>query len=90
MSKEDREDHSILYQRAREEWDERLGSVIKQAHNWKLFAFFSLMVSAISVGGVSYIGAQSKIQPYVIGVKNGEEVIGVASVNTLPNAQLNA
>ncbi|WP_299697694.1 type IV secretion system protein, partial [uncultured Vibrio sp.] len=26
----------------------------------------------------------------VIGVKNGEEVIGVASVNTLPNAQLNA
>lgn len=33
-------DYSILYQRAREEWDERLGSIVKQAHNWKMCAFF--------------------------------------------------
>ncbi|MEZ8995915.1 VirB8/TrbF family protein [Vibrio sp. 10N.222.54.A1] len=86
----DENDYSILYQRAREEWDERLGCVVKQAHTWKLLAFLSLMVSAIAVAGASYIGAQSKIKPYVIGVKNGEEMVGVASVNSLPDSQLNA
>ncbi len=83
-------DYSILYQRAREEWDERLGSVVKQAHNWKRCAFLSMMVSAIAVGSAGYIGAQSKIEPYVIGVKNGEEVIGVAGVSKLPPSQLEA
>nr|WP_238842331.1 VirB8/TrbF family protein [Vibrio parahaemolyticus]BAX56936.1 conjugative transfer protein TrbF [Vibrio parahaemolyticus] len=63
-----------MYQRAREEWDERLGSIVKQAHNWKMCAFFSMFVAAIAVGSTGYIGAQSKIEPYVIGVKNGEEV----------------
>ncbi|MEF1245577.1 type IV secretion system protein, partial [Vibrio campbellii] len=33
---------------------------------------------------------QSKIEPYVIGVKNGEEVVGVASVQKLPTSQLEA
>ncbi|HBC3902263.1 VirB8/TrbF family protein [Vibrio harveyi] len=83
-------DYSILYQRARDEWDERLGSIVKQAHNWKMCAFFSMFVSAIAVGSAGYIGAQSKIEPYVIGVKNGEEVIGVASVSKLPTSQLEA
>lgn len=83
-------DYSILYQRARDEWDERLGSIVKQAHNWKMCAFFSMFVSAVAVGSAGYIGAQSKIEPYVIGVKNGEEVIGVASVSKLPSSQLEA
>ncbi|MFW0917591.1 VirB8/TrbF family protein, partial [Vibrio parahaemolyticus] len=79
-------DYSILYQRAREEWDERLGSIVKQAHNWKMCAFFSMFIAAIAVGSTGYIGAQSKIEPYVIGVKNGEEVVGVASVQKLPTS----
>lgn len=83
-------DYSILYQRAREEWDERLGSVVKQAHDWKMCAFFSMFIAAIAVGSTGYIGAQSKIEPYVIGVKNGEEVVGVASVQKLPTSQLEA
>ncbi|GAM65487.1 conjugative transfer protein trbF [Vibrio ishigakensis] len=83
-------DYSILYQRAREEWDERLGSVVQQAHNWKIFAFCSLIVAALAVAGAGYIGAQSKIEPFVIGIKNGDEIIGVASVNELPTKQLDA
>ncbi|GAL15782.1 IncP-type conjugative transfer protein TrbF [Vibrio astriarenae] len=47
-------------------------------------------MSAVAVAGVSYIGAQSKIKPYVIGVKNGEELVGVAPVSALPDAQLDA
>lgn len=86
----EKNDYSILYQRAREEWDERIGSAVKEAHAWKMFAFLALLVSALAVGGVGYIGAQSKIKPYVIGVKNDEEIIGVASVEKLPTSQLDA
>ncbi|MDN4727965.1 VirB8/TrbF family protein [Vibrio parahaemolyticus] len=49
-----------------------------------------MFVAAIAVGSTGYIGAQSKIEPYVIGVKNGEEVVGVASVQKLPTSQLEA
>ncbi|MDN4712516.1 VirB8/TrbF family protein [Vibrio parahaemolyticus] len=52
--------------------------------------FFSMFIAAIAVGSTGYIGAQSKIEPYVIGVKNGEEVVGVASVQKLPTSQLEA
>lgn len=86
----DKGDLSILYQRAREEWDERLGSVVKQAHLWKLMCFFSMLITTMAVGGVIYIGSQSKIEPYVVGVKNGEEVIGVAQIKKLPDSQFEA
>lgn len=80
---------SILYQRARDEWDERLGSVVKNADIWKLIAFLSLTIATLSVAGIIYIGSQSKIIPYAIAIKNNE-TIGVAAINKLPDNQLHA
>lgn len=54
------------YLAARREWDERYGDAIARAYSWRLAAFGALLVAAIAVLGVVYIGSQPKIKPYVV------------------------
>jgi type IV secretory pathway TrbF-like protein len=61
------------YVEGRREWNERYGDYIKQAHNWRIVAFGSGATALVAVLGVVYIGAQSKVVPYVVEVdKLGE------------------
>lgn len=39
-----------------------------QVANWRMFAFFCLFLAAVAIGGVVYIGAQSKIIPMLVEV----------------------
>ncbi|WP_436883108.1 VirB8/TrbF family protein [Enterobacter asburiae] len=57
---------SLMALRARQEWDERIGSAVSAAKNWRMATFFSLFISSCSVFGVIYIGSQSKIEPYAL------------------------
>lgn len=67
------------YLDARREWNERYGSYIAQARNWRFVAVISAMTALAAVGGVVYIGAQSKIIPYIVEVdKHGEAKYGGA------------
>lgn len=54
------------YLNARREWDERYGDLIARARNWRIVAMLSLAVAGIACAGIAYIGAQSKIQPFVV------------------------
>lgn len=54
------------YLNARREWDERMGDALARARNWRYAAFGALAIAALAVAGVDYIGAQSKIKPYVV------------------------
>ena len=54
------------YLNARREWDERYGGLISRARNWQLIAAGSLAVAVVAVVGIAFIGAQSKIQPFVV------------------------
>ncbi len=56
------------YVEARREWNERYGDYIHQAQHWRMMAIISGVIALIAVGGVAYIGAQSKIVPYVVQV----------------------
>lgn len=56
------------YVEARREWNERYSDYIKQAHHWRIVALICAVTAVISVGGVAYIGAQSKVVPYVVEV----------------------
>jgi type IV secretion system protein VirB5 len=56
------------YLEARREWNERYGDYIKQAHHWRAIAIVCGMTALIAVVGVAYIGAQSKVVPYVVAV----------------------
>jgi len=67
--------HSAIYLAARREWNERYGSYIAQAHAWRLTALVSLGVAFVAVTGIAWIGAQSRIVPYVVQTDRlGDEV----------------
>lgn len=56
------------YLSARREWNERYGEYIARERLWRLIAIICLLVTGISVGGVVYIGSQSRFVPYVVQV----------------------
>ena len=56
------------YLNARREWDERYGDALSRAHSWRIVALSAIGVAALAVVSVGYIGAQSKIQPFVVAI----------------------
>lgn len=54
------------YLNARREWNERYGDYIARARAWRRAAMAALLVAAIAVGGLVWIGSQSKIVPYIV------------------------
>lgn len=56
------------YVEARREWNERYGNYIQQAQQWRLIAIICSAVALVSAAGAVYIGAQSKVVPYIVEV----------------------
>jgi type IV secretory pathway TrbF-like protein len=56
------------YLDARREWNERYGSYIARARNWRIAALLSLLLCIILSVGVVWLGSQSKVVPYVVEV----------------------
>jgi type IV secretion system protein VirB5 len=73
-----KETFSNPYLNARREWDERYGDFIARARNWRHTALGALAIAAMAVGGVVWIGSQSKIQPYVVQVDDLGGPVAVA------------
>ncbi|WP_318452303.1 VirB8/TrbF family protein [Photobacterium leiognathi] len=89
MKQQAQEELNILYQRARHEWDERMGSAIAMANHWRLAALTSMAITFVAVVGVIYMGSQSKIQPYAVAIKNGEAT-AIGKIQQLPLTQQHA
>lgn len=70
------------YLAARREWDERYGDALARAANWRLAAFAALGLAALAVLGVVYVGAQSKIKPYVVELNAMGDPIAMAQPAT--------
>lgn len=66
MSKKDDSKIVNVYLAAKEEWNERYGSYISQAHFWKIVALISLLIAFFSVGGFVYSSSQNKFIPYIV------------------------
>ncbi|MCR2830541.1 VirB8/TrbF family protein [Acidithiobacillus ferrooxidans] len=66
------------YLNARREWDDRQGDALTRAHNWKIMAFGAIAVAGIAVAGIAYIGAQSKIEPFVVAIDKMGNPIAMA------------
>jgi type IV secretion system protein VirB5 len=56
------------YQKARQLWDERIGSARVQAMNWRLMAFSMMALSTGLAIGLMHQASQSSITPYVVEV----------------------
>lgn len=56
------------YQRARQAWDERIGTARVQARSWRLMAFASWALSAGLAGALVWQDARGTITPWVVEV----------------------
>ncbi len=57
------------YKRAAQEWDDRIGSAVVQANNWRLATFATIVFVALpSICGMIYLGAQPKAMPHIVEV----------------------
>ena len=75
------------YQAAGQVWDERIGSPLVQAKNWRLMAFGCLTLALLMAGGLVWRSAQSIVTPYVVEVDNAGQVraVGEAATPYRPN-----
>lgn len=54
------------YLNARRSWNSHVGSVLSSRQSWQVVGILSLLIALSSVGGIVYIGSQSKFIPYVV------------------------
>src|SRR6516225_7398872 len=75
------------YQKAAQIWDERIGSSRAQAHNWRLMALGSLILSLILAGILLWIGHSGSTTPYIVEVdsRGGARAVGPAIESYKPS-----
>jgi type IV secretion system protein TrbF len=77
------------YLAARREWNERYGSYIAQARNWRLGFFGILAVLGLSVAGNVIQGTQSKIKPMLVELDRLGQPVNVQMVVNEQGAKTN-
>lgn len=72
------------YTTARRTWNDHVGGVMAERRTWQIVGLLSLTIALAAVGGLIYIGSQSKFIPYVIEVDKLGNVAtsGAASVGS--------
>ena len=73
------------YQRAKQAWDDRIGSARVQAANWRLIAFACLALAVFLAAGLIWQSAQGRITPYIVEVDKFGSVQGIAPATTAYN-----
>jgi type IV secretion system protein VirB5 len=66
------------YLSARRSWNDHVGSVVASRQAWQAVALLSLLIALASVGGMVYIGSQSRFVPYVVEVDKLGQALAVA------------
>lgn len=66
------------YLNAKRTWNSHEGSILASRTLWQIVGVLSLLIALSAVGGVVYIGQQSKFVPYVIQVDKLGQSVAVA------------
>ena len=66
------------YLAARRSWNDHVGGVVASRQLWQVVALLSLLIALASVGGMVYIGGQSRFVPYVVEVDKLGQTMAVA------------
>lgn len=64
----DTPDYKSVFLDMRRQWNEVIADHVARERTWKRVAFLALGVALVCAGGMAYIGAQSKLVPYVVEV----------------------
>lgn len=75
-------ENSNPYLTARRSWNEHVGSLVTSNQTWQIIALISALLTLAAVGGITYIGAQSKFVPYVVQVDQIGKAVAVAPAQT--------
>lgn len=70
---------SSPYLDGRRQWEELMGSIRDSRDRWRLTAIFSLVIVAISVLGITYIGANKEVMPYIVEVDRTGAILNMAA-----------
>lgn len=70
------------YQRAGQQWDDRIGAARVQAKNWRLMAFGGLLLATGLSAALIWQSMQSRVVPYVVEVDQLGEARAVAPAAT--------
>ena len=76
-------DPETPYQRAKQEFDDYIGSARVQSKNWRLAFFCLLIILFLTIGGLIAVAMQVKIAPYIV------EVGPAGAVNVVAKAEQN-
>lgn len=74
---------NTVYLKAKQEWDNRIGSARVQAKNWRLIAFFLLLMTFGLLALVFWQTLTSKITPYIVEIKQNGSVQAIAKAEKL-------
>ncbi|OQX14083.1 MAG: hypothetical protein BWK73_10515 [Thiothrix lacustris] len=78
------------YLAARNEWNERYGSYIAAARQWRMVAWLSLVVAAGAVAAVGYFASQNKLIPYIVEIDGTGEIAAVRPATQAVSADVQA
>jgi type IV secretion system protein VirB5 len=78
------------YLHGRREWDERYGSLITRAKNWRAVAFIALAITFVALFGLVALSLKSKVVPYIVAVDGTGKVVsqGVATEASVADDRL--
>jgi type IV secretory pathway TrbF-like protein len=77
---------SSPYLAARREWDERYGSLITRARNWRIAALLALAVALVATSGLIVLSTKAKIIPYVVAIDNLGRVLAAGPADQASRA----
>jgi type IV secretory pathway TrbF-like protein len=77
------------FNRARAEWNDRIGGTIRGARNWRLAAFAAFTVAALSIIGLIYQSSKSSVVPYYVRVAENGQPFVVGAVPEVFSPTLN-
>ena len=69
------------YLSARRTWNEHVGDQAASRQTWQMLGLLSLLIALAGVGGMIYIGSQSKFIPYVVEVDKLGQTVAVAPLD---------
>ena len=69
------------YLAERRTWNEHVGDQVASRQTWQMLGLLCLLIALAGVGGMIYIGSQSKFIPYVVEVDKLGQTIAVSPVD---------
>jgi len=76
------------YLNARRTWNGHVAGLMSAIQIWQVVGITSLMISLASVGGMIYIGSQSKFIPLVFQQDSGGNTVSITRAEKIPDAKI--